>query len=69
MGDVRCRDRAAYSRPATVARYRPGDLGYFIGFRIAESLYARTSDKRLAVRAIIDIANSDLFLSQSGYSP
>ena len=48
---------------------RPGDLGYFIGFRIAESFYSRTSDKRLALQAIIDISDSDLFLSQSGYDP
>lgn len=48
---------------------RPGDLGYFIGYRIAESYYARTADKRLALRAIIDVSNSDLFVSQSGYTP
>ncbi|HUQ80247.1 MAG TPA: DUF2268 domain-containing putative Zn-dependent protease [Gemmatimonadaceae bacterium] len=48
---------------------RPGDLGYFVGYRIAEAFYARTADKRLALRAIIDISNSDLFLTQSGYSP
>ena len=48
---------------------RPGDLGYFIGYRIAESYYGRTSDKRAAVRAIIEIGGSDLFLAQSGYAP
>jgi len=48
---------------------RPGDLGYFIGYRIAEAFYARTVNKREALRAIIDVSNSDLFLSQSGYAP
>ena len=48
---------------------RPGDLGYFIGYRIAESFYARTADKKLALRAIIEISNSDVFLTQSGYAP
>jgi hypothetical protein len=48
---------------------RPGDLGYFVGYRIAEAFYARTADKRLALRAIIDISNSDAFLTPSGYSP
>lgn len=48
---------------------RPGDLGYFIGYRIAESYYARAADKRLALRAIIEVSNSDLFVSQSGYAP
>jgi len=48
---------------------RPGDLGYFIGYRIAEAFYARTADKRLALRAIIDMSNADQFLTQSGYAP
>ena len=48
---------------------RPGDLGYFIGFRIAESYYARTSDKRLALKGIIEVSNADEFLAQSGYNP
>jgi hypothetical protein len=48
---------------------RPGDLGYFIGYRIAESFYSRTADKRAAVRGIIDMTNADQFLAQSGYAP
>ena len=48
---------------------RPGDLGYFIGYRIAEAFYDRTTDKRLALRAIIEVGDSDLFLAQSGYDP
>jgi hypothetical protein len=48
---------------------RPGDLGYFIGYRIAQAYYNRTSDKRAAVRAIIDVRDADQFLTQSGYAP
>jgi hypothetical protein len=48
---------------------RPGDLGYFIGYRIAEAFYARTTDKRAALLGIIDVSNADLFLTQSGYAP
>ena len=48
---------------------RPGDLGYFIGYRIAEAYYARTSDKRLALKAIIEVSNATEFLAQSGYDP
>ncbi len=48
---------------------RPGDLGYFIGYRIAESYYARTSDKRLALKAIIEVSNADEFRVQSAYDP
>src|SRR5215204_6244921 len=53
----------------TATADRPGDLGYFVGYRIAEAFYARTADKRLALRAIIDVSNADLFLTQSGYEP
>ena len=60
--------RWLYNQGSTTAD-RPGDLGYFIGYRIAEAFYNRTADKALAVRAIIELSNSDLFLSQSGYSP
>jgi predicted Zn-dependent protease DUF2268 len=48
---------------------RPGDLGYFIGYRIAEAFYERTLDKRLALRTIIEVGDSDAFLAQSGYEP
>jgi uncharacterized protein YjaZ len=48
---------------------RPGDLGYFVGYRIAESYYNRTADKRAAVRAIIEISDAEQFLTQSGYAP
>lgn len=32
---------------------RPADLGYFIGFRIAQAYYERATDKRQAIRDII----------------
>jgi hypothetical protein len=47
----------------------PGDLGYFIGYRIAEAYYATQSDKVAALRDIIEIRNADDFLARSGYSP
>jgi hypothetical protein len=48
---------------------RPGDLGYFIGYRIAEAYYAKQADKAAALRDIIEISNADDFLARSGYSP
>ena len=47
----------------------PGDLGYFIGYRIAEAYYAKQTDKVAALRDIIEIRNADDFLARSGYSP
>jgi uncharacterized protein YjaZ len=48
---------------------RPGDLGYFIGYRIAESYYNSSADKTAALRDIIEVRDGDAFLSLSKYSP
>jgi hypothetical protein len=47
---------------------RPADLGYYIGYKICESLYRRTADKADAVRRILQITDPDEFLRQSGYA-
>ena len=47
----------------------PGDLGYFIGYRIAEAYYAKQTDKAAALRDIIRITDAEDFLARSGYSP
>jgi hypothetical protein len=48
---------------------RPGDLGYFVGYRIAEAYYARGADKRAALREIIEMRDAASFLARSGYAP
>ena len=50
---------------------RPNDLGYFIGYRIAQAYYQRASDKSQAVRDIIAACRGDArdFLARSGYAP
>jgi uncharacterized protein YjaZ len=34
-------------------RARPADLGYFIGYRIAQSYYEHATDKRRGIRDIL----------------
>ena len=48
---------------------RPGDLGYFVGYRIAQSFYQRAGDPAAAVAAILEVSDADAFLAQSGYAP
>jgi hypothetical protein len=48
---------------------RPADLGYFVGYRIAQAYYARAADKRAALRAIIRAMDVDTILAKSGYDP
>ena len=54
---------------STATPTRPGDLGYFIGYRIAEAYYMKQADKIAALRDIIEIKDADAFLAASGYAP
>jgi predicted Zn-dependent protease DUF2268 len=47
---------------------RPGDLGYFIGYRIAGAYYGKAADKVVALREIIEMKNAAAFLAASGYT-
>lgn len=50
---------------------RPNDLGYFIGYRIAQAYYDKSSDKRQALRDIITACGDGVkaILAESGYNP
>ena len=48
---------------------RPGDLGYWVGYRIAKAYYAQARDKRAAVRDIIEMRDPKAFLARSGWQP
>lgn len=47
---------------------RPGDLGYFIGYQIAKAYHDRATDKRDALRQIIEVRDGTAFLAASGYT-
>jgi hypothetical protein len=48
---------------------RPGDLGYWVGYRIAKAYYARAKDKRAALREIIALHDPKALLAESGWRP
>jgi hypothetical protein len=48
---------------------KQGDLGYWVGYRIAKSYFQHASDKRVALREIIGMTDSKAFLTQSGWFP
>ena len=48
---------------------RPGDLGYFMGYRMAQAYYAKAADKKTAVKEIIEVKDAASFLAASGYNP
>lgn len=47
----------------------PGDLGYWVGYRIVKSYYAQAVNKRQAVRNIIDMKDPKAFLARSAWYP
>ncbi len=48
---------------------RPVDIGYYVGYRIAQAYYDHATDKRQAIRDILTIHDFDAFLAKSGYEP
>ncbi|MGB6353481.1 MAG: DUF2268 domain-containing putative Zn-dependent protease [Steroidobacteraceae bacterium] len=56
-----------YNGPGTPQK--PGDLGYWVGYRIAKSYYRHAADKRAALRDIIQIQDAKAFLAKSGWFP
>jgi len=47
----------------------PGDLGYWVGFRIVKSYYQHAADKRQALRDILQMTDPQKFLAKSGWYP
>ena len=47
---------------------RPGDLGYYIGYKIAEHFYNKADDKTAALKTILEVRNGEDFLALSGYA-
>jgi hypothetical protein len=50
---------------------KPGDLGYWVGYRIAKAYYANAKDKRQALSdlLLIDNEHAPAFLERSGWAP
>ena len=46
---------------------RPADLGYYVGFKIAEYFYENSTDKKEAIKTMIELEDGEAFLSLSGY--
>jgi hypothetical protein len=48
---------------------KPGDLGYWVGYRIVRSYYQRNPDKKRAVREILGMTDPHALLARSGWYP
>lgn len=54
---------------ANDSKSRPADLGYVIGFKIAEAYYRQAKDKPRALAEIIRAEDPEAILAVSGYDP
>ena len=48
---------------------KPGDRGYWVGYRVVKSYYQRASDKRRALRETLEMTDPQAFLTKSGWYP
>lgn len=48
---------------------KPGDLGYWVGYRIAKAYYTRARDKRAAMNTLLDLKDPKQILVDSGWRP
>ncbi len=46
---------------------RPNDLGYWMGYKISERYYKNATDKKMAIREMLDIKDVKGYLAKSGY--
>lgn len=47
----------------------PGDLGYWVGYRITKAYYEHAADKRQSLRDILEMKDPKAFLAKSGWYP
>lgn len=48
---------------------RPGDLGYWVGYRITKAHYENADNKAAALREIIELRDPEALLAKSGWYP
>lgn len=48
---------------------KPGDLGYWVGYRIVKSYYDHAADKHQALKDIFDLSDPKAFVARSGWTP
>lgn len=51
------------------SREQSGDLGYWVGYRIARTYYQHAADQRQALREILEMTDPKALLAKSGWSP
>ncbi|MES2152487.1 MAG: DUF2268 domain-containing putative Zn-dependent protease [Pseudomonadota bacterium] len=62
-------DLSAWMYSGVGDRDHPGDLGYWVGYRIVKAYYARAGDKQAALKDIFEMPDAKAFLARSRWAP
>jgi hypothetical protein len=65
--DIKSNERSRWFGKDSMAGERPADLGYFMGFRIAQAYYGKAADKKEAIRTLLTYRDPERILRDSGY--
>ncbi len=67
VADMRGTDLSRWLDNSTAEK--PGDLGYWVGYRIVKAYYQRAADKHRALGEILRMRDPDAFFAASGWRP
>jgi hypothetical protein len=67
LADANKTDLSAWLYNGRGTAERPGDLGYWVGYRIAKQFYQRAPDKLAAIRELLTEQDAQKILSRSGW--
>jgi len=69
LADMDKTDLSAWLYNGVGTPERPGELGYWVGYRIAKAYYDKAPDKRTALRALLELDDPGAVLVESGWKP
>jgi uncharacterized protein YjaZ len=67
--DMNATDRSQWLYNGVGTPETPGDLGYWVGYRIARAYYERAPEKRRAIAEMLRAVDARAFLRDSGWRP
>lgn len=69
LAEAGSKDTSAWLYNGVGTPEKPGDLGYWVGYRIARAYYDKAPDKRAALRTLLDLKDPGSILLNSGWHP
>jgi hypothetical protein len=69
IADANKKDISAWLYNGVGTPENPGDLGYWVGYRIAKAYYDKATNKRVALRTLLDLKDPQMILADSGWHP